>query len=76
MSTEAPVPRQDPQLAVVRTLVRHERGTLLVLNVVLMGVLIAQSWTLVSLWSHTQLYSTPDIYREQRVDVMWGSHGK
>ena len=65
-----------PEIATQRTLVRHERGTMLLLIALLFVVIVFQAVYLVRLFGHEQLYSTPDIYREQTVDIQWGGHGQ
>jgi hypothetical protein len=60
----------------MRTLVRHERGTQLVLMLVLAVVILFLSAYLYHLMTFDQVFATPDIYREQPVQVLWGKHGQ
>lgn len=75
-TTRPVAPEDDFEFMYLRTMVRHERGTLLImmalLAIVLIGLISVICWT----WTLSRRFATPYIYQSQTVEMRWGPHGK
>lgn len=63
-----------PSIANMRTLVRHERGTIIVMLIILLLTNIAVYLLTWHLAFHEQVYSVPEIYNARDLKIQWGGH--
>ena len=57
-----------------RSVVYHERGTLIVINVIAFVTIVILSTILVYVLNREQIYAVPDIYGVQPLELKWGPH--
>jgi hypothetical protein len=62
----------EPFPAVRRTVVRHDRGVLLILIAILLLTNVGMGYLTWHLLGHEQVYSVPDIYSSRNLVIQWG----
>lgn len=63
-----------PSIAIKRTCVRHERGTLFVHIIILLIANIGVYYVAYWLITRQQVYSVPNISNSRELTINWGAH--